>query len=273
MEEENKGITPEVIINDSVDLNEAPYTLQELSREVFGMISEKTEKEIYSQPNSENPGIIEGINTSGFTLNKWYDTPLAVYIDGEGGDPEEMTLYIVVDDYSNNIIFEGELSGSLYYAHVGTWGSGGVVGIAGVDEFIVGHVVFTDSTEKAQGRELHINNSDLGGGNTLETEIISIDWEDKKEINNMDSPTYQGHPSFLYTKGVNRGDVYIVDPNETPRMYEGMPEIKYYQDNSIRMVYSSERIHILNSDESIPEEATKVNLHPYTKVFVWGFRG
>lgn len=46
-----------IIIDDSIDLHEAPHTVCEISRESFSSIPEKTEEELYAQPEEEGESI------------------------------------------------------------------------------------------------------------------------------------------------------------------------------------------------------------------------
>ena len=86
MEKENKDIVPEVMVDDYIDLNKAPHTLTELSREVFGMIPEKTEKEIYE---TKGEGSTSSSSSEDSCLNSWFGCVNRAYYD----EPNE-TLYL-----------------------------------------------------------------------------------------------------------------------------------------------------------------------------------
>ena len=99
MEEDNKDITPEVVINDFVDLREAPYTLLELSRETLGMISEKTDEEIYETPKSE-----EG-STSSSGFPSFYEAFFA-WVYSAYMEDSSHTLYLYTQSSSDHGEYE-----------------------------------------------------------------------------------------------------------------------------------------------------------------------
>ena len=290
MEENENPVTPEVIVNDSVNLNGAPYTISELSREVFGMIDEKSEEEIYSQPEKEQkPNEVSTANCgSKGVLERLRIRPDAVYIDGEGKEPEQMTLYVVSGEWyhsynDSHVDLDMELSGALYYANVEVWVPGGVVGGPSNEEFIVSRVVFTTSRENVKGRELHINNSDLAGSNgqTLETEIKQItnlpdgdkeggDDENNEEV--VDNLVYQGFPTDMYK---TEDAIYIVSTEDlTPIIYVSDNSktygVQYYNSNGEWQLEYLSRVCI---NESVPEGSSPIDFSTEAVVEVRWYLG